>query len=178
MESLYIIFFSIWFLATILWQFEHVRKRSMFLHRMNIFSIFPIWTFFAPNPGITDTHLLYRDKLEGGDITDWEEISAFEKRKFYHFLWNPYKRKSKLVVDALSEVKVIKNNGESKEIENNVLQNQIKFSKGYLILLNMVVRNPKIKTTSTSRQFIVVDAYHVAGQREITPLFSSPFHTL
>lgn len=176
MKILYIIFFGLWLIFTVVWQFEKVRKHSKFLRKINTFNMLPIWTFFAPNPGMYDTHVLYRDKLKDSKLTEWQEIDVVTYRKFFHFLWNPNKRKNKLVIDAISEVKSIKNNGVEGKVEDAILLNQIKFSKGYMLLLNLVFSTKKTHKASVSRQFIVLDSTNIGSERNLIPLFYSPFH--
>src|SRR5581483_6746809 len=38
-------------------------------------AIIPHWTFFAPNPGTSDFHLLARDRLAGGGFSAWKEVA-------------------------------------------------------------------------------------------------------
>ena len=180
MLKFYIAFFSLWFLASILWQFDKTRKLSGLLRKANVLNILPIWTFFAPKPGVKDTHLLYRDKCVDGSLSDWVEIPVFERRRFYHFIWNPNKRINKLIVDSISQVKTLKRLGMEDKDKNDeeVLQMVIKTSKGYLILLNTVVQYPKIRANSKSRQFIIADTDYLGGTRSLTPILSSPFHML
>ncbi len=125
-----------------------------------------------------DTHILIREKSQDGTISDWEEIPVCEPRRLLHSVWNPTKRKNKLVVDAISQVKSIKNAGELNKIPEDVVQNQIRFSKGYLTLLNIVVQKKNLFPNSTARQFAVFDATHISGTRNLIPLFVSPFHLL
>lgn len=176
MEILYKFFFGAWLLLTIFWQFDYFRKKSSFFRKINTFNTLPIWTFFAPNPGMYDTHILYRDKKTDGALTDWQEVSLLEERKFYHFIWNPKKRKTKLAVDAISEIKSIKILGDKDSLDDSLVSQQVKFSKGYLLLMNLVFQYPKISDDSTSRQFIVLDASHLGGKRNLMPFFYSPFH--
>jgi hypothetical protein len=123
-----------------------------------------------------DTHLLFRDKKKNGEIGEWIEIEIVQYRKFYHFIWNPLKRKNKLVIDAISEVKSIKNNGDERKVDDFILTNQIKFSKGYLLLLNLIFTSKKLNRDAVSRQFIVLDSVNIGGDRNLIPLFFSPFH--
>lgn len=176
MQILYIIFFGLWLVLTIVWQFENVRAKNKHIRAINTFNVLPIWTFFAPNPGMYDTHLLFRDKFDDGKLSDWQEIDVVQIRKFYHFIWNPHKRINKLVIDAISEVKTVKNSGLEHKTDEFVLSNQIKFCKGYLLLLNIIFNSKKLSRTSTSRQFIVLDTFNVGEERNLIPLFYSPFH--
>jgi hypothetical protein len=114
MVYIYIIFFSVWFVFSVFWQFERFRNSNV-LRFFNKLNILPIWTFFAPRPGITDLHLLFRDRKADNSCSDWTEIDVFEKRETYHFLWNPLKRNNKLIVDALSQLKTLKKIQEEKK---------------------------------------------------------------
>jgi hypothetical protein len=174
----YIFFFSTWLLLTIFWQFEFIRSKSNFIRAINSVNFLPVWTFFAPRPGITDTHLLFRDKFDDNTISDWVEISVFESRKNYHFMWNPLKRYNKLIVDALSQVKKLKSIKDEEEMNDEDFQIQVRISKGYLILLSIVSKYKKINNKSMSRQFVIADTSYSSGQRIFTPIMSSPFHKL
>jgi hypothetical protein len=176
MVGVYLVFFGLWIVFTIVWQFAVHRRKSWFLRRINTFNILPTWTFFAPTPGIYDTHILYRDKSKDGEITGWQEVNLFEQRRPFHCLWNPLKRQAKLAVDAISELKSVKMNAVREGIDEETLMNQVKFSKGYLILLNIVFGYPKHTEVSVSRQFVVLDASHIGGQRNLVPIFQSSFH--
>lgn len=174
--TLYIAAAATWLILTVFWQFEHYREKSAVLRAVNSFHLLPIWTFFAPRPGMSDTHVLYRDRTADGTMTDWSEIDLVEERKALHWLWNPRKRLDKVAVDALSDVKTVKNRGEEAEVDDDVLQQQVKLSKGYLVLLNIAVSRPKLDPAAEWRQFAVVDASLAAGERSISPVFVSPFH--
>ena len=176
MTIAYLSFFSAWLILTIFWQFSYCRENSKLLRRINFLHILPIWTFFAPRPGMSDTHIVYRDKLRSHQITGWTEVSLIDERNPFHWLWNPRKRLDKLAVDALSDVKFIKNRGTKDGSEDTAIQQQVKLSKGYLILLNIVFKQPKIEPESMWRQYAVLDATHTAGERTIAPIFFSPYH--
>jgi hypothetical protein len=178
MNKILILVFSTWFILTILWQFDDIREQLKFLYRLNILNAIPIWTFFAPTPGITDTHIIFRDKKSNLEVSEWGEIVLLEERRWYHFIWNPHKRKSKLIVDALSQIKSLKNKSLKNEFKEEELQYRVQLSKGYLILLNLVMNYEMSDNEILSRQFMVVDSYLFSGKRQPFPIFSSPFHTL
>ncbi len=173
---IYGVIFGAWFLLTILWQVDPIRKRSPLLRVFSAFHVLPIWTFFAPRPGMSDTHVLYRDKTLDGDVGPWGEVDLGEERKRTHWLWNPRKRLDKMAVDALSEVKTIKNAGVEADTDEETIQHQVKLSKGYLVLMNIVFSRAKATRASVRRQFAVVDATHSADGRTVLPIFFSPFH--
>jgi hypothetical protein len=156
-----------------------MRRKSKLLRAFNTFNILPIWTFFAPKPGVTDMHLVFRDKNENGSFSDWTEVQVFERRKPYHFIWNPLKRNNKLVVDALSQLKNLKNIQDSEKKEDeDFFQMKLLLSKGYLIILSIVVNYPHKLPDSQSRQFIVAETSFLNGARHFVPILSSPFHEL
>lgn len=175
MEAGYITLFAAWFVCSVLWQFEPLREKR-FLRRANLLRGLPIWTFFAPRPGMWDTHILYRDRLADGRTTPWAEVNLGEARRPFHWLFNPRKRLDKLAVDAVSDVKTVKILGERLGTEEEILQQQVKLCKGYLLLMNIIFAQVRTASDSTSRQFAVVESSMAEGERTLRPLFFSPFH--
>ncbi|HEX8206943.1 MAG TPA: hypothetical protein VF587_12860 [Solirubrobacteraceae bacterium] len=93
-----------WFLASVLNQLP--RPKPRWLRKIvayDIAGLVPVWTFFAPNPGNTDLHLLYRDRLADGRVTPWREVH-FGERRHCLSLWNPLRRSSKALVDLSSSL--------------------------------------------------------------------------
>ena len=178
MEYVFLLLFSLWVGLTILWQFKKVREEWRFLQYVNVFNWLPVWTFFSPNPGMTDVHLVFRDKDDEGQISDWQEAEFMQVRKPVHTFWNPNKRLIKLMVDATSEVKIIQM-GLKEHSAAEIMDNpQITFSKGYLILLHFAFSFPGIYEGSKSRQFALVYSSNMEKTRTITPIFISGYHEL
>src|ERR1043165_8847499 len=91
-----IVILGLWLLVSALHQLKY-RGFVSVLKRHDHFALVPAWSFFAPNPGTTDLHLLYRDKLLDGNITLWRQVrlhSSFER-----CFWNPDKRLQKGIAD-------------------------------------------------------------------------------
>jgi hypothetical protein len=168
--------FCLFFIA--IWQIEHIRKSVKFLQFVNKFRILPIYTFFSPNPGMVDTHVLYRDSTQDGDLSGWEQTPTVIKRSFYHFIWNPEKRLNKLTVDAISEIKLLNAYCEKKKLSEEDTFICIRVSKGYLILVNLVAGFKRISERSSSRQFLIINVLHDKDGRRVLPLFCSAFHNL
>jgi hypothetical protein len=59
----------------------------------------PAWTFFAPNPGVWDTRVLWREQLLGGAVGPWHELVP-PSRGLRRAVWNPGKRARKGVNDC------------------------------------------------------------------------------
>lgn len=81
----------------------------------------PVYSFFAPKPGDNDFHLLYRDRLEDGSITRWEEIeklTTFPTKT--HWLWNPTMYNAKTVFDhAQNLLKIVSETNDEEEADTN-----------------------------------------------------------
>lgn len=69
--------------------------------RRDAFAFVPAYTFFAPNPGVSDYVILYRDELQGGGLTACRTLYVGESTRCGP-LWNPAKRRQKLVTDLAS----------------------------------------------------------------------------
>jgi hypothetical protein len=59
----------------------------------------PTWTFFAPNPGVTDTRVLWREQLTDGSVSHWHEVVP-PQCGILRAVWNPRKRARKAVTDC------------------------------------------------------------------------------
>jgi hypothetical protein len=58
----------------------------------------PTWTFFAPDPGVTDARLLWRERLVDGTVGPWHEAVP-PATGLWRAVWNPTKRSRKVVFD-------------------------------------------------------------------------------
>lgn len=65
---------AVWLLLTALNQFQWGRQLAEPLLRYDVCAVVPNWTFFAPNPISTDTHLLHRDIYADGRPGPWRTI--------------------------------------------------------------------------------------------------------
>lgn len=90
----------------------------------------PRWSFFAPIPCTHDYHLLFRYFQENGTLSSWKSAHCLTQRPFYSFLWNPKKRQTKAVFDAILEL--------LKFAQKEKDKRQICVSLPYLQLLNYV----------------------------------------
>src|ERR1022692_1695801 len=90
--------FGIWLLTTIACQFTSLRL-SNFLRRYDYCGVIPVWTFFAPNPAVQDFTLMFRDRDSSGETTPWKQFAYLPPHPLVRWLWNPAKRRSKLIHD-------------------------------------------------------------------------------
>ena len=111
MEYFLVTILAAWFLVSALAQVaaaetapDWVKSASGWFQSLDTFSLIPSWNFFAPNPGTTDYHLFYRDKLESDELSVWREIPIEKEPSLLKAIWNPHKRKSKVLSDVVSIV--------------------------------------------------------------------------
>ena len=74
-----------------------IGAQACLLHQ--VFCLLPIWTFFAPNPGTTDTRLLWREALGSRTFGPWHELSPPQSSR-WRAVWNPDRRIQKAIADA------------------------------------------------------------------------------
>src|SRR6185436_18257319 len=98
---LVVIIYVVWVAATIANQFHS--RCPVWLRAVDVFGLIPVWTFFAPNPGMTDYYLLYRDRLPDGSFDNWRNVELKGSDNGVRLgLWNPEKRKHKALSDLMS----------------------------------------------------------------------------
>lgn len=162
--------FTVWFVLSIAAQMkEGVHDRFPLLSGLGLV---PRWAFFAPRPGMDDTHLLYRDRLDSGTCSEWSCLATPESRRWFHALWNPRKFHSKVIVDLMSSLVIQKRQIADKDFDDRALM----LTVPYIALLHFVMRVPRPET-ATARQFVVV--HNRPYSRESDPVigFVSEFHS-
>jgi hypothetical protein len=162
--------FSIWFVISVASQFSD--NVSAAFPRMSMFALVPAWTFFAPNPGTHDMHLLYRDRTADGAEGTISYIPTIPGRRWFHAIWNPDKYENKIVSDCsdslLEQMHQLNKSAREPRI--------ILLSAPYLMLLNIVMRMPSTTDAAVARQFIIArnSQYGSGAEPEIS--FISEFH--
>lgn len=169
LEGLLGLLFASWFVGSILNQFSfrwfrHVRK-------FDCFYLLPVWTFFAPNPGRSDYHLIYRDRRADGSLSEWLQLPLVEARKPYSFIWNPEKRSKKVLFDTVSNCAT----GIAPEARFDL--RPVVLSISYLTILNAVSHHGATSGI-THRQFVVAETtgFHRTGTPRI--VLRSEFHSI
>lgn len=150
-----IIIYVVWFAATIANQFHS--RCPVWLRAVNIFGLIPIWTFFAPNPGMTDYYLLYRDRLPDGSFDNWKKIELKSSENGFRLaLWNPTKRKHKALSDLVSAVaEFVKDHGAE----------AVFVSVPYILILNFITSRPHSLGTDGT-QFMILEHSGFSGEPE------------
>jgi hypothetical protein len=159
-------FFSLWFVLSVLNQFGRgalIRP----IKRRDALSLIPVWTFFAPRPGVTDYHVLFRDRGRDGRCGPWHEVQPDQSR-WLKGLWNPEKRVRKGTTDVcnmLMRLPIAK------------LGKKVYLQVPYLTLLHHVCEEPRTEV-SFLRQFAVVRTFGLGSTREPHVVFVSAPHRL
>ncbi len=136
--------------------------------RLTASGFIPNWRFFAPRPGTSDFHVLYRDLLISGEMTQWVEAPAAEARPAVAALWNPGKRPNKALFDLCTVLF---------ETGRGLDHTRLMLSTPYLAILNRVNSMPA-SSLAACRQFVLMATYPDRPQSEAEPLFVSGFHEL
>lgn len=100
---------------------NQVRSLGDRLARYDPFGLLPRWTFFAPNPGTHDHHLIYRyaeadhgSKESGSDLAlgPWQQVDELLKGRTVPLLWNPKRRLSKTFSDIVNGMARMRRHGD------------------------------------------------------------------
>src|SRR6516165_3344166 len=81
-------------ILTVAGQFRNQSKWVARWKYRDVCGIIPLWTFFAPNPGMTDYHLMWRDRYADHSCSPWHEVVA-PSASWLKAIWNPHKRSRK-----------------------------------------------------------------------------------
>ena len=157
---------TIWFVATVFFQFD---APGLLLSRLDIFRILPRWTFFSPNPGQHDMHLLCRDRTGSGTLSEWLEVDFIATPAAIPVLWNPEKRFAKVLWDCWASIQHL-----GRQEGHNPLY--LPMSGAYIVLLNIALRFPRAEG-AFERQFALMRSQGFIN-RTIQPIFVSTFHQL
>src|SRR3954468_7332015 len=97
-DYFFIVILGIWMFLSIVAQFRSISLIN-WINNKDPFSLLPSWTFFAPNPGVVDYQILYRDKISDGHFTKWKMI-FYRNNSILHSILNPDKRRRKAIRDC------------------------------------------------------------------------------
>ena len=161
------ILLSVWFVLSIVNQFSP--RWFTFIQQFDRLGLLPIWTFFAPNPGQTDYHMIYRNMYADGSCSEWAEVEIPTRNGLVASVWNPDKRIVKAIDDAVAGlIQLMREKGERSEF-------LLSFS--YLFLLNFVSAVNK-DNDAASRQFAIVETRGLNRTETPSLLFVSEFHAI
>jgi len=149
-------FLTLWFLISIPHQFTNGFGRR--IKKLNIFGLIPGWTFFAPNPGISDYRFVFRDIFSEGH-SEWKEVEWCRCRRLVDALWHPQRHRTKLIVDCVSAfvltVQEMRKLGLATETEGDTPAWIV--AVPYMALLNVTVSMPRASADVRARQFAIIE---------------------
>lgn len=164
------LFFAVWFLATAITQFKE-KKLAQKIKSLDYFGMIPLWTFFAPNPGVNDYHLLFREEDGEKRHSEWKEIEINENRKISTCIWNPSKRGKKVLSDVIQNI--IPLIGKYKDKPQTII-----FSLPYMLILGAVMREQCLLDSSGSKQFVLTATNGYGSNADPSLILLSEFHPI
>lgn len=171
-ESIIASVLALWFLLTIFCQFRYTKFSAYIRHTIDVFGLIPLWTFFAPNPGKSDYHLLYRDKIDEETNGEWEEMDITEERSFWSWCWNPDKRDKKILADVIQSLIA-----SIPQYKSDKGYDLLMFSMPYLIVLH-AVSHCHCKTGKAQRQFMLAETSGYLRETAPSVILLSVFHQI
>jgi hypothetical protein len=151
---------------------QPVFKTHKLINRQDLFRLVPVWTFFAPNPGVSDFNLLSRVKLDDGTITTFEEIPLRSKKELRTALFNPERRLQKALND---HARTILAQIDTEITEEN--RENIKLTFSYISVLNYCAKLP-LAPHACAVQFIILESFGYRELMEPRLILNSDFHRL
>lgn len=135
--------------------------------RRDYLQLIPRWTFFAPNPGINDYHLVVRAVPKASDYGPWCECTVAADRTRLSFFWNPQKRGKKVLNDAVQSLR------QAAKLEE-IGEDGLPFTIPYLLLLHAA--NSTLSPSSAAAiQFAIIESQG-HSDRELEAAFISHIH--
>jgi hypothetical protein len=159
--------FAIWFTLSVVTQF-----RAKCFRRLKSFdycAILPAWTFFAPNPGVTDYILIYREHWADGGISDWKEADIGSRVAVLSAFWHPAKRRAKVLVDASCELVKYATSLAPQDIA------LVTVSPPYILFLR-IIEKQRLSPFCEYIQFAIMQQKGLSVEKVIAPTFSSGIH--
>ena len=169
LSALVIAVFGLWLLISLLNQHGKLRRLVWQIVGRDICSLIPTWTFFAPTPGCTDVHILYRDRDSEGRIAPWREVRVLG-RASWRTLWSPRRRISKGIIDVVPDL----TRGTDYTPKAPVSKQKV-LGFPYLLILNYVCCQPA-DFRARMRQFAVARTNGFGTDGDPDVIFLSAFH--
>lgn len=161
-----IVLLAVWFLVSALSQLN-VRLLKPLKDR-DIFSLIPNWSFFAPRPGTSDYHLLFRDVDSRGEYSKWRELSLSDDRTLSGAIWNAQKRNRKVLSDVVRGLVRLAQDKSRKDFS---------LTLPYLAILNYVSSLPR-SNREVNTQFMILLSHGFFTDKDPQFVFMSNVHRL
>jgi hypothetical protein len=158
---------SFWALLSLLNQLprnRHVR----WVKSRDTFALIPSWSFFAPNPGRSDYHLLYRLRTATGGLGAWQPVELRGKAGLLSTVWNPHKRKNKALTDAVCDLAYL---------TRLYSRESVSLTVSHLLLAHFIGRLPH-SPDAEAYQFVVIETFGYHNPKAWDLIYESPLHRL
>jgi hypothetical protein len=155
-----------WFLASVIHQLRFPWW-SRFA-RYDLFNLLPRWSFFAPNPGRYDFHVVYRDWV-AEEPGPWLQLAPPDVDTRWRWLWNPPRYPSKAISDLVSGLQRARQSSDGEPW-------MVMLSSSYISLLHVVMAQPPACRETSHRQFAVVRTQGFGSARRLEIAFASERH--
>jgi hypothetical protein len=170
----FILILGVWYVVSILHQlpgtyFTWVKNRNVFL-------LIPGWTFFAPNPGVSNYRYVFRDSYPDGTQGEWEEINWCEHRRFTHAFWNPGRLRTKLIVDCINGLTIMVKDLDKRGVDFREHPQTYMVSTPYLALLHIATQMPSSRENPSGRQFAIIEQSSYSSTDAPRLIVCSPMH--
>ncbi len=178
-QILVVVVFAGWLIVSAANQRKNTRRWVSRITNVDICGLVPIWTFFAPNPGDSDTHLLFRDRDHDGRTTCWREVRLAGRRWFFD-LWSPARRIHKAIVDVAYDLSRPDDPGPDAPATADgflTVNKKRVLSFPYLLILNYVSSLPG-DFGAAERQFAIARTPGMQGRSQPHVMLVSAFHRL
>jgi hypothetical protein len=161
--------FFAWFSLSVLHQ---VRLFSSKMGRFDPLGLLPRWTFFAPNPGIYDYHIVYRE-VNDGDGSDlnpdtsnsWRHIQIISETAAIPLLWNPERRIAKTISDISNSIIGM--------LREKIAPDVVPYTPSYFLMTHLAQRGV---TRGSKIEWAIVKSHGFHGNRTFSPVFVSNVH--
>jgi hypothetical protein len=169
MSLVSILFYSIVTLWLVITLFAQHSRFQPLINSIDAFHVIPRWTFFAPNPGTRDYHLVLRDRCRDGRMSSWKSVSIYSPRPRFGYLWHPQKRASKIMNDAIQSIKLLLKCGD-------VGATGLPFTMPYLLLLYYAAHAVPPEADAIEFQIAIIESTG-HEKRKLECSFLSSFHS-
>ncbi len=155
------------FVASVVHQFR--RGWWLRIARFDVLYLLPRWSFFAPNPGHHDLHVVYRD-WQLGAAGGWRELRATPTNPVTRWFWNPDRFARKAVFDMTSALLG------ALAAEPETQSRTVLLTSSYIHLLGWVLAQEECVTDVSARQFAIVRSSTTPDARHVEIAYVSELH--
>jgi hypothetical protein len=138
--------FFAWFSLSVLHQ---VRLFSSKMGRFDPLGLLPRWTFFAPNPGIYDYHIVYREVNDG----DGSDLNPDTSNSWRH-------------IQIISETA-------ARMLRKKIAPDVVPYTPSYFLMTHLAQRGV---TRGSKIEWAIVKSHGFHGNRTFSPVFVSNVH--